>query len=133
MADPAELLASTEESLKKVAAEIERLGQSAETAWQAYRGAERGQKSAAKEYWQAAVREKEAARRKEEALLAERLAERKAVIERLPTAGQLSTGGKQQPALPINLQFPTSQRHTQASLQEPLYQIGLPHRSSCLA
>ena len=84
MADPAELLAFTEESLKKVAAEIERLGQSAETAWQAYQGAERGQKPAAKEYWQAAVRKEEAARRKEEALLAER----KAVIERLPTGGQ---------------------------------------------
>ena len=88
MADPAELLASTEESLKKVAAEIERLWQSAETAWQAYQGAERGQKSAAKEYWQAAVREKEAARMEKGVLLAERLAERKAVIERLPTGGQ---------------------------------------------
>ena len=84
VANTAHLLASTEESLKTVAYEVEQLGQKAQTTWQAYRGAERGQERAAKDFWQAAVRHHEAVRRKKVALLAQK----RALIERLPTAGQ---------------------------------------------
>ena len=90
MADPAGLLSSTEDELKSIAAEIKHLGQKAESAWQAYQGAERGQKTDAKEYWQAAVRDKEAARRDKEKLEARM----NALIEKLPAAGELSVKSK---------------------------------------
>ena len=84
MTDLVDLFAANDTSLKNVATEIERLGKSAEHEKERYINAAEEEKTAFKDIWEAAVREKEAARRKEEALLAER----KALIERLPTAGR---------------------------------------------
>ena len=79
-----QLLSSTEESLKVIAAKIERLGQIAEEEKQRYVNAFKGEKTAIKAVWEAAARDKEAARRVKEALRAEK----KALIEKLPAAGE---------------------------------------------
>lgn len=86
MADPAELLLSTTNRLNSIAAEILELEQKAENAWRNYQGAEKGHKTAANKYWEAAVKDKEAARRIQQTLLDER----KALIDKLPAAGKCS-------------------------------------------
>ena len=73
MTDLAALLASTADGNQKVAAEIERLGQSAEQIWVEYLNAASGGKRAFKAVWEAAVRRGEAVRREQDALLVLRL------------------------------------------------------------
>ena len=90
MADTARLLSSTEDELKSIAAEIKRLGEEAQTEEQDYLSATRGKKTALKAVWEAAVRREEAARRESEALRANQ----KALIEKLPAAGELSVKSK---------------------------------------
>ena len=84
MADPPEFLSSTEDNLKSIAAEIKRLKQDAQAKEQNYLNASRGEKTALKAVWEAAVRREEAARRGEESLRAEK----KALIEKLPAADE---------------------------------------------
>ena len=62
MFDPAGLLASTEESLNSIAAEIKQLGEKADDAWQAYQEAGFWKRTPARNFWSAAVRDREAAR-----------------------------------------------------------------------
>ena len=90
MADTARLLSSTEDELKSIAAEIKRLEEEAQTEKQNYLSATRGEKTALKAVWEAAVRREEAASRASEALRAEK----KALIEKLPAAGELSVKSK---------------------------------------
>ena len=97
MSQPAELLASMEESLVGIAAEINQLKRQAEIAWQAYQDAKIWQARSAKNCWSAAVRREEAARQKKEELLAEK----KALIEKLP-AGGISAAESNRVSFPLS-------------------------------
>lgn len=70
MADPAGLLAKTEESLQNVASELERLDRRVEQKEKNYYNAAEGERREVKVFWEAAVRDREAVRRDLEAVRA---------------------------------------------------------------